>query len=311
MTSSFVCVCCGGTDSRLLEDVPYARIWAALLDETGATFPDDVIRANSVGTTVPLRRCLACGLEQFPPEAAGDERFYEHLVAPGALPYEEGKWEFEHVLERLVPSDRLVDLGCGDGRFLAKASRIAETAIGVDLNRQAVETVQQRGLKALHVTAFADFATGHTGEFDVVTGFQVLEHVPDVTRFVSAAMSCLRPAGRLFLSVPNPNRVLRQGFQVLDNPPHHVTRWREPQLRVLAARMALEVVDVAAEPAFAPEYVARRLRAVTRRAVPAPVVAVVRAARLIPVATKEMVRQRRVVPRLQGHALIIELRRPD
>lgn len=302
-----MCPCCGAR-GRVLDRIPYERIWDSLRTDYGAEFPPEVEHDNSVGSDVPRMHCDQCGLEFFPSESAGDERFYAGLFGREGMPYERNKWEFHEVLRRLRADDALIDFGCGDGAFVEMAVPRVRRAVGVDMNGDGVRRARARGLTAFHADDFSGFSGANRAVFDVLTAFQVLEHLADPTGFMAAARDCIVPSGRIFVSVPNPDRILRHGFQVLDCPPHHVARWRAPQLAHLAHRVGLEVVAVLTEPAFAMEYVRARLREQVGRDLPPMLPALVRCVRLAPIAAREVLRQRRLRPLLAGHALLVELR---
>jgi SAM-dependent methyltransferase len=68
----------------------------------------------------------------------------------------------------------------------------------------------------------------------VVCAFQVLEHVPDPRAFLASCVYCLKPGGRLILSVPAEDSFT--GLvpnNCLNLPPHHLTRWSDKALLAL------------------------------------------------------------------------------
>jgi SAM-dependent methyltransferase len=106
------------------------------------------------------------------------------------------------VVSRVCPPPaRLLDHGCGSGVFLEAALARGYDAVGIDLSPYAVERVRQRGLPA-EVASLED-GWGEAGSFDVVTSWDVLEHVPDPIRTVSAAHRLLRPGGYLVATTPD------------------------------------------------------------------------------------------------------------
>jgi SAM-dependent methyltransferase len=80
------------------------------------------------------------------------------------------------------------------------------------------------------------------GGVDLLSLFQVVEHVPAPVEFVKAASRLIRPGGYMAIAVPNEYR----GFGLLrydpaNWPPHHVTRWRKKDLSRLANVAGLRV----------------------------------------------------------------------
>ena len=112
--------------------------------------------------------------------------------------------ELRELLAENVRADhRCLDLGCGDGR--TAGDYLAENTagyVGVDVSSEAVGEAQARGLDARTIDdptrlPFAD------GSFDLVTCFEVLEHLVDPAGTVREAKRLLAPRGRLVVTVPN------------------------------------------------------------------------------------------------------------
>lgn len=94
---------------------------------------------------------------------------------------------------------RVLDFGCDDGRFgyLLKQYRNVDY-IGVDKNREAIKKVPEGVVvkQSAHPLPFAD------GQFDVVTMFEVLEHIHDQNKVLLDVFRVLRSGGLLLVSVP-------------------------------------------------------------------------------------------------------------
>jgi SAM-dependent methyltransferase len=72
-------------------------------------------------------------------------------------------------------------------------------------------------------------------EFPVVTAFHCLEHVKDPVNFVRELLRVTAPVGKLFLSTPySPMSFEMEWFDILNHPPHHMTRWTVAAYRRLA-----------------------------------------------------------------------------
>jgi len=102
-------------------------------------------------------------------------------------------------LPRLPPGARVLDVGCGNGEFLAAASEAGYDAHGIDISEAAAEMCRARGLNAFS----GDFLTADTGApYDAVTMWDVIEHLPDPVGFVRRAGALLRPGGVLVMKTP-------------------------------------------------------------------------------------------------------------
>jgi SAM-dependent methyltransferase len=139
---------------------------------------------------------------------------------------------------------RLLDVGCGSGRFLARASALGYVVTGLDFNPVAVQVARSRfGLLDVHCTSLQEFRTRNPHRyFDVVTAFEVLEHVEDPRGFLQTVFDLLRPGGFLALSVPFRDRWPRFGVHdALDLPPHHLTWWSKRAITEALRRTELRV----------------------------------------------------------------------
>jgi len=106
---------------------------------------------------------------------------------------------------------RLLDVGCGDGFFLAELARRGFAAVGVDTSAQAVALCQER-VVPLGAQAYClplDQLQPET-PFDIVVCGEVLEHVADDICFLREVRRVLRPDGTLVLSVPLDMRLWNQ-----------------------------------------------------------------------------------------------------
>lgn len=243
LVSTPACPLCGSERGRRLQREAVADVFTALREQWQAPLTAQVEAEHSPQPTLSRVRCTACGLEHFDPAVPGSPTFYDQLTAGIYYP---ARWEFAVVADRLRPDDVVLDLGAGDGTFLASVRPRVSRVVGIDHSSAAVERMRTRGLDA-HAEDFAGFAAAHRGEFSVVTAFQTVEHVVDVAELLGPALEALAPDGRLFLSTPNRDRWGRGRLEPLDWPPHHLSRWSTAQWQVLARRFGLRLVAVTLE----------------------------------------------------------------
>jgi 2-polyprenyl-3-methyl-5-hydroxy-6-metoxy-1,4-benzoquinol methylase len=96
---------------------------------------------------------------------------------------------------------RLLDFGCGSGKFLRRMHALGWDVTGIDFGEEAVKRVRESGLRALHGTLPQEELK--PGTFDVVTMRQALEHVPDPRATLKHAWELLDRGGLLLVAVPN------------------------------------------------------------------------------------------------------------
>jgi SAM-dependent methyltransferase len=261
------CPLCGTGGGSAILEVAYADVWARLERDWGVTLTEDVRSSSAPAASTTLVRCPTCGLERFEPLAPGGPDFYGDLTA--SMPYVEDRWDFDLARRMIEPAEDVVDLGCGEGRFLTSLGPRHGRTVGVDHNEPAVRRFIEGGGEA-YTSSFEAFSEREDARFDVVTSFHTLEHVGDPLLTARSAVRCLRPGGRLLLSVPNRERSWREEGEPLDRPPHHVTRWGPAQLEELARRVGLSVEGVHLEPPDLSVARALRLRTIEERLRPIP-----------------------------------------
>ncbi|OGR98261.1 MAG: hypothetical protein A2V88_08120 [Elusimicrobia bacterium RBG_16_66_12] len=142
----------------------------------------------------------------------------------------------------LAPEPGLLDLGCGDGGFLALArERGFSPCTGLDHDERRAALAREKGLDA-RTGDWAAFLRGlPEGSLKTATLFDVLEHLHDPRGLLKELRRALGPGGRLALTVPNASRPLPFGREDFDLPPHHLTRWTPAALRAFLEREGFSV----------------------------------------------------------------------
>jgi len=144
---------------------------------------------------------------------------------------------------------RVLDVGCGVGNFLALADKKGWECWGIDFDRDAIEAGKQTfGLKNLSVASLEEFSVAHPDlRFDLVTFFDVFEHVDNHNEFLELVNGMLAPGGKIALSVP-----YRHGWRWLmphDLPPRHLTRWDEQSMENILSRHGFQIAYLKRLPA--------------------------------------------------------------
>jgi 2-polyprenyl-3-methyl-5-hydroxy-6-metoxy-1,4-benzoquinol methylase len=142
-------------------------------------------------------------------------------------------------LERLgdeTPGRNVLDDGCGKGDFVAAAMQAGWHPVGIDLSPEAIAVARQFGLPASNT----DFLSREieTGSFDLVTLFEVIEHVDDPGSFLARAAEVVKPGGLVYLTTPNfaslDRRILGGEWHAIHR--EHVTYFTPGTLAQLAER---------------------------------------------------------------------------
>jgi SAM-dependent methyltransferase len=179
-------------------------------------------------------RCRACGLVQVgtKPSAAElaeiygeayftDDVFHDY-VGEREIRLASGG-DLARTLAAIVPSGRLLDIGCAAGFFLA-AAREHYDVTGVELSAFASEYARNEfGLRVLTGDISEAGLDGET--FDVVTLWNTIEHMPNPLGSLETAASLTEPGALLVLSTGDASGPLaRRGLRDwnLMTPPHHL-----------------------------------------------------------------------------------------
>jgi SAM-dependent methyltransferase len=116
---------------------------------------------------------------------------------------------FERHLDRLAAlgamSGRVLDVGCATGDFLKVARVRGWEVLGVDPS-SARRDVEEAGIELVGTTVHD--ARVQPESLDLVTFWDVLEHVADPVGDLAAAARLLRPGGMLALSVPDSDNLV-------------------------------------------------------------------------------------------------------
>ena len=133
--------------------------------------------------------------ERFIPGEGGPEIAYEHY--PRYL-----------FAAALAANRRVLDIGSGEGYGAHLLAQSAREVLGVDPSNDAVSHAAERYRRAnleFRQTTAAALGDGHEGRFDLVTCFEVIEHVSVAEQhdILEAVSRLLSPTGILLMSTPN------------------------------------------------------------------------------------------------------------
>ncbi len=204
-----------------------------------------------------LVRCAGCGLAfvSNPPDAKQVAAFYDGDLAADyhrdlRQPGSRASVRMDALARRhlvfvksTIRSGKLVDIGCATGDFVAAARQAGFDASGIELSGESARFAREvRGLPVMQGTV--QDCSAAPGSLDVVTAFDVLEHIPDPMAELDHYRQRLKPGGWLFLSTPNIDGLFprlslglahRLNYWPHPEPPHHLF-----QFSVITLRRMLE-----------------------------------------------------------------------
>ncbi len=151
--------------------------------------------------------------------------YFEHADHPSLKPT--GSLYLRRHVEAMVrfagikAGDRVLEVGCGMGRYTFLLAELGIDVEGLDLSPQLLEKMKQYNQGGydipLHGFDLLECPPEMFGRFDAVIGFFVLHHVHDIEACFSTIGQLVRPGGRVAFLEPNPSNPLYY-VQILTTP---------------------------------------------------------------------------------------------
>ncbi len=240
------------------------------------TSPDQVFgHSDEFG----IVKCDACGLVYLSPRPGNDEI--------GAYYPPEYQEEIRKLIDRMrnnallqkglamlrkrrtppdSPPGRALDVGCSFGDYLLYLRDQGWSVEGIERDPDAVRHAKQAGLVIHEGDAAEMLMTLPAGQFDVVTLWQVLEHMVDPLGCLQEIHRILRPGGMVMLEVPNfaslPSRWFGASWFPLEIP-RHLFHFTPETITQMLARTEYSILPIEWIPS--PEALVWSLRLLWKR----------------------------------------------
>ena len=186
--------------------------------------------ADNGRTILKCRTCELLFFAEMPSNEALED--YYRVYAYGELnildsitriSYDEVLNLLEKKMRGLTP--KILDFGCGQGDFLKAARERGFDAHGMEFSESAVSRCRQAGLSCSLVKDFkqAKALLSAKSPYNIVTAFELIEHLPNPEDFLVFAQDILPDNGLLLLTTPNTkslDNVWNYGLNVLAYPEH-------------------------------------------------------------------------------------------
>ena len=143
---------------------------------------------------------------------------------------------------------RLLDVGCSSGAFLTIANKLGFQVEGVEPAPQAAQSACFSGLKVHQ--GFLEDIKFPANTFDIVTMFEVIEHVRDAFSLLNECHRIIKPGGLLMVGTANTDswtaRIMKSRWEYFDISRHggHISFFNPQAIRVLAERSGFKVESV-------------------------------------------------------------------
>jgi len=198
---------------------------------------------------IQVVECDNCGLVALSANDHIGPGFYEDSGMHGAEPKSIEAWLKEterddqrrfEMVKAMLPNKRLLDFGCGAAGFLQRAKSLAALVTGIELEVRVREHWGGR----LNIVSSTEDAEG---EYDLITAFHVVEHLPDPRAILSNLARLLSSNGRMIIEVPSSEDILLtmydcEAFQRFTYWSQHLYLFNSTTLGILARQSGLRVV---------------------------------------------------------------------
>jgi 2-polyprenyl-3-methyl-5-hydroxy-6-metoxy-1,4-benzoquinol methylase len=247
------CPLCGETGFR-----PIHRVWNRLSQSTAQA------QGEPQEGTFSIVACISCGFLYLNPRPALQDlgRYYPvenydpHRRSGGGLtgffyralqPLSLG-WKARMVSQGQSPG-RLLDVGCGRGEFLSLMRRRGWQVLGVEKDSAAAALSQAEGNPTLTGDPVAVALPAE--EFEVVTFWHSLEHLPDLKAVVARMAPRIKSGGLLAVAVPNPQSLDARFYGrrwVAWDAPRHLVHFRPQDMETLWEPHGLRLIGIRSLP---------------------------------------------------------------
>jgi SAM-dependent methyltransferase len=166
--------------------------------------------------------CAALAGRAFLPQNEEMAEFTGERVIPGQV--DADLWA-EHVARyafaaRFAAGKRVLDLGCGAGYGAAELAKTAAAATGADISEEAIAYARQHYPRLTFRVADARKLPFEVAAFDLITAFELIEHLEDWRAMLHEVRRVLDRAGVFLVSTPNKLYYAQARGQAGPNPYH-------------------------------------------------------------------------------------------
>jgi SAM-dependent methyltransferase len=166
---------------------------------------------------------------------AQDQEFYSSIYKKG----------LELISQHTKTQLALLDFGCSAGAFLDQAKKFGWSDLnGIELNSAEAQEAALKGHKVYNCRVES---AQLNRKFDVITLWDVFEHLPDGAYYLHKFRELLNPDGMVFLQVPNgmslAARIMQEKCNMYDGL-EHVNLYSPGTISLLAERCGFEVVGI-------------------------------------------------------------------
>ncbi len=140
--------------------------------------------------------------------------------------------------EAFRKTGKLLDVGCGIGYFLEEAKKRGWEVYGTEYTNEAISICSEKGIN-MHQGKL-DPTNYENESFDVITSFEVIEHINNPIEEITNFHSLLRKGGLTYVTTPNFNSLLRYRLKAAYNVicyPEHLSYYTPKTIKRLFTKI--------------------------------------------------------------------------
>jgi len=150
---------------------------------------------------------------------------------------------------------KILDIGCGTGDFLVACKTDGWSIFGVEPSAKARDLTFQKLIKknsSVENTIEKDIEDileyqDKTKQYDVITMWHVLEHVPNLSVYIKILKNLLKPNGVLIIAVPNFKSYdadYYKEYWAAYDVPRHLSHFSPKSIKILFEEIQMEVLNI-------------------------------------------------------------------
>ena len=190
-------------------------------------------------------------------EAIGTDQYFSGIDREVLSNFDAYLTRCREYLSSGSPQPRLLDVGCGTGAFLERAQKAGFLCEGIEICKPLADIAVRNVGCPVHIGLLSGLDLTECS-FDVITMYDLIEHLPEPASDLRKVHKWLKPGGILFVLTPNDDALLRRiarlvfhgSFRKIDRPmrvlyhKHHLSFFSTRSLARLVEGCGFDVVNV-------------------------------------------------------------------
>lgn len=172
-----------------------------------------------------LKKCSSCGFvfsERIPTYEELTTHYDTYSRDDSISPITLKRYvELLDYFKKITNLNRIIDVGCGNGHFLKVAKDLGFETHGTEFTDKAIELCEAKGIQMQKGVLNPE---NYDQRFDLITSFEVIEHINNPHGEVDNFHKILRKGGLVYVTTPNfdsiSKHILKENWTIVEYPEH-------------------------------------------------------------------------------------------